>query len=70
MRSLQKNILIILLLVLLVFSLCACSSSSSSSYNPKDYDRKYDSSEFGGARDVWDAINGKWEINELLLDKI
>jgi uncharacterized lipoprotein len=59
MRSSLKKALVVLSITSLLFLLSACSSSSSSSYNPKDYDRKYDSSEFGGARDVWDAINGK-----------
>lgn len=59
MKRLLKKLLVVAILALLVFSLSACSGTSSSSYNPKDYDRKYDSSEFGGARDVWDSINGK-----------
>lgn len=59
MQRLLKKLLVVFLLTLLVFSLSACSGSNRSSYDPKDFDGKFDSSEFGGARDVWDSINGK-----------
>ena len=59
MRRSVKKLLVGFILALIAFSLSACSNSSSSSYNPKDYDRKFDSSEFGEAREVWDSINGK-----------
>lgn len=56
-----KVVLMVLFICLTSFVLCACDSSYSSYSNvtnASDYDRKYDASEFQGAKDVWNAING------------
>lgn len=60
----MKKVLLVAMLALVLFGVAGCGSggsysSSSRSNSSTDYDGKYQSHEFSGARDVWNSINGK-----------